>query len=80
MQDCLLSELRVLGRQLREAVNPPECQQALFALQQAMPDRGKWSLCLVLREKNGVWLGKGRQEAGQEVTVRYSPDFGLDVA
>lgn len=80
MQDCLLSELRVLGRQLREAVNPPECQQALLALQQAMPDRGKWSLCLVLREKNGVWLGKGRQESGQEVTVRYSPDFGLDVA
>lgn len=61
-------------------MNPPECEQALAALQQAMPDRGRWSLCLVLREEGGVWLGRGRRGDGQEVRVRYSPEFGLDVS
>lgn len=80
MQACLLSEVRVRRRKLCEAVNPPDFQQALDALQQKMPDKGQWCRCLVLREENGIWVGRGKKDGGQEVEVRYSVDFGLDVS
>ena len=80
MQVCLLSELRVPMRELREALNPPNLEQALKTLQETkIPDKGRWCLSLIVREENGVWLGAGRREDGREVRVRYSGQFGLEI-
>ena len=80
MEACLLSELRVPMRALREACNPPEWTQALATLRDTrMPDKGRWCLCLIVREENGLWVGQGQQENGTAVTVRYNARFGLEI-
>ncbi|MBQ7626715.1 MAG: CRISPR-associated helicase Cas3' [Rhodocyclaceae bacterium] len=80
MEACLLSELRVPMRALREACNPPEWTQALAGLRDTrMPDKGRWCLCLIVREENGLWVGQGQQENGTAVTVRYNARFGLEI-
>lgn len=82
MEACLLSEVRVSVRKLQEACNPLEWEQALKTLQETnMPDKGRWCLCLVMQEKSdGLWIGRGQQEDGTAVTVRYCARFGLEIA
>ncbi|WP_243545865.1 CRISPR-associated helicase Cas3' [Pseudodesulfovibrio tunisiensis] len=80
MPTCLRSEIRVMQSRVTEAVPPPTSPRAFDDLVAAMPDKGKWCVCLPVRETApGIWKGKAKNGRGQEVTVRYSETSGLQI-
>ena len=78
MRACLDSELRLALRRLETPRIPDGWTEAARALQQAMPDQGRWSLLLpLLPDGAGGWTGEGVNEKGEEVTVAYGAE-GLE--
>ncbi len=76
---CMRSEIRVDMTKLAQAAMPSGLEAALNALKQAMPDKARRGLCLILREATqDHWVGAGTNRNGKGVEVRYGPD-GLEV-
>lgn len=58
------------GRKRREAASEAE---------ETMPDGGRWSVLLALKEGDGEWTGRAQDDEGTPVRVQYSPVTGLHV-
>ncbi|MGB6065521.1 MAG: CRISPR-associated helicase Cas3', partial [Desulfomonilaceae bacterium] len=57
-----------------------ELRQAMDTAKIKMPDRGKWSILVPLRqEETGRWTGRAINKSGKDVLISYSPEIGLDV-
>lgn len=52
---------------------------AVEAAKESMPDKGKWSLLVVLERVNGGWIGQAKDSQGRVVSIRYDSDAGLMV-
>ncbi|WP_272700021.1 CRISPR-associated helicase Cas3' [Desulfovibrio sp. Fe33] len=80
MDTCVRSEVRIPLRKLAEADIPASCETAVAELMAAMPDKGKWCICLPLLETApGVWTGSGTDGLGRTVRFRYAARTGLEV-
>lgn len=76
---CMRSEVRVSVRKISK-IKVTEFDARLDALKKTMPDKGKWSECIVLMEsKDGVWIGGAYDSNGKEVDVCYSVEAGLEI-
>ncbi len=79
MKACLRSEVRVDAAKLAKAPIPKNYRASMKKLQNAMPDRAKWCLCLPMQEtKPGQWVGHGQCINGADITVHYGPE-GLEI-
>lgn len=80
MANCVRSEVRVRTQALAAADIPKDCERAVEELMASMPDKGKWCVCLPLREvAQGLWSGSGMDGNGRAVQVRYEGRTGLVV-
>lgn len=76
---CLRSEVRVNADSLVESEAPDEVMQAVEALKDRMPDKGKWALCLPLwQDEAGEWVGEGLDSTGNRISIVYS-EGGLQI-
>lgn len=80
------SSLRMAERQIcaRCAEADPAREHALQALLESLPDKGKWSVLLVLDAQDGAWRGRARaparggdRDSGPVVGWRYDAVAGL---
>lgn len=52
-------------------------EAAIKAAEEAMPDKGRWSLTIILRPDGERWLGQGETPDKTPVYITYQPDTGL---
>ena len=78
VKECMRSEVRVSAKKVKQAVNDG-FEDDVEKLKTCMPDKGRWSECVVLHDKGGVWSGRAIDIHGDEVTVLYSSQTGLEV-
>jgi len=55
----------------------PTVNAAVERCRLGMPDQGKWSKLLVLRDIDGAWIGQGKNRRGEAVALGYDPRMGL---
>jgi CRISPR-associated endonuclease/helicase Cas3 len=61
-----------------EAAGLPEpTRQGLDALKQSMPDRGRYSVALVMENASGVWRGSAVDLTGNRLRITYSSRNGF---
>ncbi len=78
MDNCVRSEVRLAVRLLTDGDISESCKDAVDGLIESMPDKGKWGLCLPMRETSpGIWTGTGKDGKDRPVTVRYDERCGL---
>jgi CRISPR-associated endonuclease/helicase Cas3 len=78
VKECMRSEVRVSAKKVKQAVNDG-FEDDVEKLKACMPDKGRWSECVVLHDKGGVWSGHAIDIHGDDVTVLYSSQTGLEV-
>ena len=52
-------------------------EDAIKVAEDAMPDKGRWSLTIVLRRDGERWIGRGEMPDKTPVFITYQPDTGL---
>ena len=52
-------------------------EAAIKVAEDAMPDKGRWSLTIVLRPDGERWIGRGEMPDKTPVFMTYQPDTGL---
>jgi len=52
-------------------------ETAIKVAEEAMPDKGRWSLTIVLRPDGERWIGRGEMPDKTPVFITYRPDTGL---
>ena len=78
-QGWALSQVQVQKKYACEAIKPRDSvllQEYEQAIEQ-LPDRGKWSLLLPLRQVGGQWVGKVLDQEGRPCQFTYDPQLGL---
>lgn len=83
VKDCLRAELSVRTSMIQEPDNAEQYREVLARCMAVMPDKGKWSVCLVLQKvteaDGGTWQARAIKQNGQPVGVVYSSKFGFSV-
>jgi CRISPR-associated endonuclease/helicase Cas3 len=80
LRDWAMSEVSVRADWCAEVPEPEDAalRQALLDYQQTVPDKGRWSRLLPLREgSDGVWEAEVVDARGRKAVLRYEPTVGL---
>jgi hypothetical protein len=75
-----MSEVSVHADWCAEVPEPEDAalRQALLDYEQTVPDKGRWSRLLPLREgSHGVWEAEVVDARGRKAVLRYEPTVGL---
>ncbi len=75
-----MSQVNVRSYWIKDEVgyDDPRLREAVAQARETMPDKGKWSVLVVLeKNEHGLWFGRAVNYEGDEVEVRYSTDTGI---
>lgn len=76
-----MSQVSVRSALVEAAVEPNDApsREALAALQAAHPNLFRWVQPVLMRRADVNWLGEASSQAGDRVTLKYSPISGLRI-